>query len=80
MGCIYKREGGVEKYWVTQSGYFRLSTAVELDMGITYGKVLFCHGVSERNVDKKMQREIIKTGRFMAASIIPLQLILVTQI
>ena len=36
----------LEKYWVTQSGHFRLVTAVELGMGITYGNILFCHGVS----------------------------------
>ena len=34
-------------YWVTQSGYFRFSTTVGLDMGITYGTKLFCHRISE---------------------------------
>ena len=44
----------LEKYEVTQSGHFRLATTVALGMGITDGKLLFCHGVSERNVDKKI--------------------------
>ena len=41
------------KYWVTQSGYFRLATTVEFGMGIIYGKHLYCHVVSEGNVDRK---------------------------
>ena len=44
------------KHWVTQSGYFRLATTVELGTGITYGKLLYCHGVSEGNVDKRISR------------------------
>ena len=46
----------LEKYWVTQSGYFRLATTVALGMGmgITYGKILYCHGVAEGNVDTKI--------------------------
>ena len=44
----------LEKYWVTQSGYFRLATTVALGVGITDGKLLYCHGVSEGNEDKKM--------------------------
>ena len=39
----------VEKYWVTQSVYFRLATTVALGVGITYGKILFYHGISEGN-------------------------------
>ena len=31
----------LEKYWVTQSGYFRLATTVALGMGITDGKRLY---------------------------------------
>ena len=30
----------IEKYFVTQSGYFRLATKMALDMGITDGKLL----------------------------------------
>ena len=44
----------LEKYWVTQSGYFRLATTVALGMGITDGKLLYCHGVAEGNKDKKI--------------------------
>ena len=44
----------LEKYWVTQSGYFRLATTVALDKSITDGKLLYCYGVAEGNVDKKI--------------------------
>ena len=44
----------LEKYWVTQSVYFRLATIVELGRRIAYGKLLYCHGVAEGNVDKKI--------------------------
>ena len=51
---IRKSDITLEKYWVTQSGYFRLATTVSLGMGITDGKLLYCHGVVEGNVDKKI--------------------------
>ena len=44
----------LDKYWVTQSGYFRLATTVAFDMGITDGKLLYFHGVSEGNVDRNI--------------------------
>ena len=44
----------LEKYWLTQSGYFRLATTVVLGMGITDGKLLYCRGVIEGNLDKKI--------------------------
>ena len=44
----------LEKYWVTQSGYFTLATTVALGMGITDGKLLLCHGISEQSKDKKI--------------------------
>ena len=44
----------LEKYWVTQSGYFRLATTVALGMGITYGKLLYCHSDAEGNADKNI--------------------------
>ena len=44
----------LEKYWVTHIGYFRLATTVALGMGITDGKLLYCHGVTEGNKDKKI--------------------------
>ena len=44
----------LEKYWITQSGYFRLTTTVALGMGIADGKLLYCHGFAEGNEDKKV--------------------------
>ena len=44
----------LDKYWVTQSGYFILSTTVALGVVITDGKLLYCHGVSEGNVDRNV--------------------------
>ena len=44
----------LEKYWVTQSGYFRLATKVALGMIIIDGNLIYCHGVAERNVDRKV--------------------------
>ena len=44
----------LEKYWVTQSGYFRLVTIVELGMGVTDGKLLLCFGFSETRVDNNI--------------------------
>ena len=49
--CQY--EQSLEKYWLTQSGYFRLANAVALGMGITDGKLLLCHGISEGSAYKK---------------------------
>ena len=43
----------IDKYWVTQSEYFRLLTTVALGMGITDRDTLLCHGISEGIVDKK---------------------------
>ena len=43
-------------------------------MGMIYVKFLYCHGVAEVNEDKKIQHWSIKTGRFMNASIIHLQI------
>ena len=50
---MHKSDIALEKYWVTQSGYFRLETTVTLGMGITHGKLLYCNGVAQVNVDKK---------------------------
>ena len=44
----------LEKYWETQSGYFRLATTVALGTDIADGKLLRCHGVAEGNVDMKI--------------------------
>ena len=40
----------LEKYWVTQSVYFRLTTTVELGIGITNGKLLFCNGIQSKSI------------------------------
>ena len=50
------RQSGLalEKYLVTQSGYFILATTVALDVGIIYGKLLDCYGVAEGNEDKNI--------------------------
>ena len=47
------RQSGValEKYWATQSVYVRIRTTVVLGMGITNGKLLLCHGISEQIKD-----------------------------
>ena len=44
----------LEKYWVTQGGYFRLATTVALGMGITDGNLVYCHGVAEVNFNMKI--------------------------
>ena len=44
----------LDKYWVAQSGNFRLTTTVALGMGIIYGKLLYCHGVAEGNMDRNI--------------------------
>ena len=38
---------------MTQSGCFRLVITVALNMGVTYGKLLFYHGISYQIRDKK---------------------------
>ena len=43
----------LDEYWVTHSGHSRLTTTVALGTRITYGKLLFYHGISEGSVDKK---------------------------
>ena len=42
----------LEKHWVIQSGYFRLSTTMALGIVIKDGNLLFWHGISEKNMDK----------------------------
>ena len=44
----------LDKYWVTQSGHFRLATKLALGMGITDGKLLYCHVVSDGNMDRRI--------------------------
>ena len=44
----------LDKYWVTQSDYFRLATTVELSMKIAHGKFLFCLVILEETVKKNI--------------------------
>ena len=46
---MWKYDLALDKYWVTQGGYFRLVTTVALGVGITYGKLIFCHGISQES-------------------------------
>ena len=48
-----KYDLALEKYWVTQSGYFGIGTTSALGMGITDAKILFYNGDQEKNSDKK---------------------------
>ena len=49
---MQKWELVLEKYFVTQGGYFRIGTAVALGMEIKYENLLFYHGISGNNRDK----------------------------
>ena len=40
-----------------QSGYYRLTPIVALSMGITDGKLLFCHVISEESADKEISNK-----------------------
>ena len=37
---------------MTQSGYFSFATKVALGVGIIDGKILFCHGISDKTKEK----------------------------
>ena len=52
MMCQY--DLAIGKYWVTQSGHFRLVTTVSLGVGVTYWNLIFCHGIPEESVEKKI--------------------------
>ena len=41
-------------YWATQSGYFIIATTVALGVGTKDGMLIYCNGVAEGNVDKKI--------------------------
>ena len=49
-------------------------------MGITDEKLQFCHGISNGSDDKNIQQESTTSVRFINASIISFQIIVVTQI
>ena len=51
---MWQYDLALDKYCVTQSGYFRLATEVVLGTCIKYGRLLFWHGISERSADKKL--------------------------
>ena len=51
---MWQSDIALDKYWVTQSDYFRLATTVTLGIGITDVKILYCHGVSEGILDRKV--------------------------
>ena len=44
----------LDKYWLTHSDYFRLTTTLVLGMGTADEKTLFWHGVKEQSRDKKI--------------------------
>ena len=50
---MHQYDIALEKYLVTQSGYFRLATTVALGMSVTYGRLLYCHGVSKENFEQE---------------------------
>ena len=51
---MWQSDLALEKYWVTHGRYFRLATVVALVMGIADGKLIYCHGVLEGNVGRKI--------------------------
>ena len=51
---MWQSDVALEKYWLTQSAYFRLATTVVLGMGIIDGKLLYCPGGTEGNVDRQI--------------------------
>ena len=51
---MQKSDLGLDKYWLKQVGYFIFVTTVTLGMGIPYGNLLFCHGISDKSKDKKI--------------------------
>ena len=61
---MWKYDLALEKYLVIYSGYFRLTTTVALGTGITGGKLLFCRGISEGSVDKKISTKEYNSGTF----------------
>ena len=42
----HQSEIAIGKYWLTHSGYFILANTMSSGMGIAYGKLLLCHGIS----------------------------------
>ena len=51
---LYQSYLALDKYWVTESGYFRPVATVELGVGITDGKLFFCRNISELSRYRKV--------------------------
>ena len=51
---MHQSDLALEKYLMTQSGYFRFTTAVALGMGILDKRLFFYHGISEQIRDNKI--------------------------
>ena len=51
---MHKSNLSLEKYWVTHSGYFILTTTAALDMRVTDGNLLLCNGVSDKTSENKI--------------------------
>ena len=51
---IQKYDLALEKYWVTQSGHFRLATTLALGEGITDENIIFYHCISEKIKDREI--------------------------
>ena len=49
---MMKSDPSLEKYWVKQSGYFRLETTMSVDMEITDEKIFSCHGILEHSRER----------------------------
>ena len=49
---MWQSDPALDKYGVTQSGYFRPVTTVALSMGVKYGNLLLYHEISEEIKDK----------------------------
>ena len=63
---IQKSEISLYKYWVKHSGYFRLVPTVVLGMGITYGKLPLCCGISDKIRENKISMRDYNYRIFMS--------------
>ena len=55
---MFQFDLALDKYWVTHIGYFFPVTTAELGTGITDGKLLFCHDIS--NGSKETIKKIVQ--------------------
>ena len=70
----------LEKYWVTQSGYFRLATTVAWIWVLPMGSFYTVMVLQRETRKRKFQHWSTTIGQFMTVSIIHLQLIVGAQI